>query len=86
VRPLVLSGKSQMNTLVLIMSLMGGLSAFGFIGIVLGPLVAAVVTALVESYEPLPAPAEPAAPGATRSGQGGEPDVVGPGVGVGKEQ
>jgi len=50
VRPLLLSGKAQMNTLVLIISLMGGVSAFGFIGIVLGPLVAALLTALVESY------------------------------------
>ena len=57
VRPLLLSGKAQMNTLVLIISLMGGVSAFGFIGIVLGPLVAALVTALVESYH-----AESAAP------------------------
>jgi predicted PurR-regulated permease PerM len=60
VRPLLLAGKSQMNTLVLIISLMGGVAAFGFIGIVLGPLVAALLTALVESYhaepEPTPAP------------------------------
>jgi predicted PurR-regulated permease PerM len=83
VRPLLLSGKSQMNTLVLIMSLMGGLSAFGFIGIVLGPLVAAVVTALVESYQPPTAAPEPAAAG---SGPGNEVDVVGPRAAVGKEQ
>ncbi len=51
VRPLFLAGKTQMNTLVLILSLLGGVSAFGFIGIVLGPLVAALVTALVESYQ-----------------------------------
>ncbi len=50
VRPLMLSGKSQLNTLVLILSLMGGVSAFGFIGIVLGPLIAALLTAIVESY------------------------------------
>ena len=64
VRPLLLSGKAQMNTLVLIISLMGGVSAFGFIGIVLGPLVAALVTALVESYqaEPAVAAVEAAAP------------------------
>jgi predicted PurR-regulated permease PerM len=55
VRPLLLSGKAKMNTLVLIISLMGGVSAFGFIGIVLGPLVAALVTALVESYHGEPA-------------------------------
>jgi len=63
VRPLLLSGKSQMSTLVLIISLMGGVSAFGFIGIVLGPLVAALVTALFDSYEePVPAPtADPTA-------------------------
>lgn len=66
VRPLLLSGKAQMNTLVLIISLMGGVSAFGFIGIVLGPLVAALLTALVESYQAEPLPesdqAEPAPP------------------------
>jgi predicted PurR-regulated permease PerM len=50
VRPVLLSGRSQMNTLVLILSLLGGVGAFGFIGIVLGPLVAALLTALVESY------------------------------------
>jgi predicted PurR-regulated permease PerM len=43
-----------MNTLVLIISLMGGVSAFGFIGIVIGPLVAALLTALVESYHAVP--------------------------------
>lgn len=67
IRPLMLSGKSRMNTLVTLVSLMGGVSAFGFIGIVLGPLVAAVVTALVESYETEPRtdagpPPEAAAP------------------------
>ena len=50
VRPLMLSGKSRMGTLVLIISLLGGVSAFGFIGIVLGPVVAAVLTALVQIY------------------------------------
>jgi hypothetical protein len=65
VRPLLLSGSARMNTMVLLVSLMGGVSAFGFIGIVLGPLVAAVVTALVESYTvapgetPATAPASP---------------------------
>lgn len=62
VRPLLLAGKTQMNTLVLLLSLLGGISAFGFIGIVLGPLVAALVTALADSYQvaesedPEPAP------------------------------
>jgi predicted PurR-regulated permease PerM len=51
VRPLLMSGKSEVNTLVMLVSLMGGVSAFGFIGIVLGPLVAAVLSALVGSYQ-----------------------------------
>lgn len=59
VRPLLLSGSARMSTLVLVISLLGGVSAFGFIGIVLGPVVAAVLTALVESYHLLPD--EPAA-------------------------
>jgi predicted PurR-regulated permease PerM len=50
VRPLLLAGKSQVNTLVLIISLMGGVAAFGFIGIVLGPLVAVLLTAILETY------------------------------------
>jgi predicted PurR-regulated permease PerM len=49
-RPLLLSGKAQMNTLVLVISLMTGVGAFGFIGIVLGPLVAALLTVLVTGY------------------------------------
>ncbi len=58
VRPLLLSGRARMNTLVMLLSLLGGVSAFGFIGIVLGPLVAAILTALAESYvTPAGAPA-----------------------------
>ncbi len=70
VRPWLLSGSARMSTLVLLVSLLGGVSAFGFIGIVLGPVVAAVLTALVESYhladddaEPEPSAVPP--PGAT---------------------
>ncbi len=62
IRPLLLAGKSKMSTLVLIISLMGGVSAFGFIGIVLGPLVAALLTAVVEAYYARPAEMAPAAP------------------------
>jgi predicted PurR-regulated permease PerM len=64
-RPLLLSGKARLSTLVLVISLLGGVSAFGFIGIVLGPLVAALVTAIFESYEAmLPGSNSGSAPGA----------------------
>jgi len=62
IRPLLLSGKSQVSTPVLMISLLGGLSAFGFIGIVIGPLVAALLTALIQSYQASLAPAIPAPP------------------------
>ncbi len=80
VRPLLLSGKAQMNTLVLIVSLMGGVSAFGFIGIVLGPLVAALVTALVESYHAAPEPA-PAVEPPVAASPGAPPVGEAPGAG-----
>lgn len=62
IRPLLLSGKAQVSTPVLMISLLGGLSAFGFIGIVIGPLVAALLTALIQSYQASLAPPIPAAP------------------------
>jgi hypothetical protein len=70
-----------MNTLVLIISLMGGAAAFGFIGIVLGPLVAALLTALVESYhaEPEPAPAPPPAAAAAPAPAPAAPETPGSG-------
>src|SRR5262249_30181789 len=61
VRPLLLADKSTMNGLVVFISLMGGGSAFGPIGLILGPLVVPPPTALLgDSREP-PAPGEPGA-------------------------
>jgi predicted PurR-regulated permease PerM len=54
VRPLLLADKSTMNGLVVFISLLGGASAFGPIGIILGPLVVASVTALFEDYTDTP--------------------------------
>jgi predicted PurR-regulated permease PerM len=53
VRPVMLSGQTRMNTLMLIIGLLGGVSTFGFIGLVLGPVVGAVLTALVKTYPDL---------------------------------
>ena len=62
IRPLLLSGKAQVSTPVLMISLLGGLSAFGFIGMVIGPLVGALLTALVQSYQASVAPIISVAP------------------------
>jgi predicted PurR-regulated permease PerM len=61
-RPLFLAGKATMNGLVVFISLMGGISAFGLIGLVLGPLVVATATALLESYTEPEAGAPPGLP------------------------
>jgi predicted PurR-regulated permease PerM len=49
-RPLLLSGRSSMNGLVTFVALLGGVAAFGFIGLVFGPVVVAVATALLDAY------------------------------------
>ncbi len=41
-RPWVLSGRTELNTLVLFFALMGGVQAFGFIGIFAGPVIFSV--------------------------------------------
>ncbi len=78
VRPLLLSGKSKLNTLVLIISLMGGVSAFGFIGIVLGPLVAVLLTAIVDTYALPPGDGPPTTAAAPEPGAPGAPPPAGP--------
>ena len=49
-RPIILSGRARMNGLLMFLSLLGGVSLFGLLGIVLGPLVSAIVTGLFEAY------------------------------------
>ena len=49
-RPAILSDRAQMNGLLMFISLLGGVTLFGFLGIVLGPLVSAIVTGLFEAY------------------------------------
>ena len=49
-RPAILSGRTQMNGLLMFISLLGGVSVFGLLGIVLGPLITALVTGLFEAY------------------------------------
>jgi predicted PurR-regulated permease PerM len=53
-RPLLMSGRSSMNGLLIFLSLLGGISAFGFIGLVLGPAVAAAAIALLRALPPRP--------------------------------
>lgn len=50
IRPAVLSGRARMNGLLMFISLLGGVLTFGLLGLVLGPLVVATVTGLLDAY------------------------------------
>ncbi|HSC78033.1 MAG TPA: AI-2E family transporter [Candidatus Acidoferrales bacterium] len=49
-RPILVSGRSQMNGLLVFVSLLGGVAAFGFLGLILGPILVALADAAVEVY------------------------------------
>lgn len=50
-RPHLFSGKTEMHTLLMFFSIMGGIVMFGLLGIVLGPLIAAVFVSLLKVFE-----------------------------------
>jgi predicted PurR-regulated permease PerM len=47
VRPMLVAGRAQVGTLTVFIGVLGGVSAFGPIGVILGPLVLALIIALV---------------------------------------
>lgn len=53
VRPLVMSTGTRLSAVVLFFAIIGGLQAFGFIGIVLGPLVFALLVTVIHLYKRL---------------------------------
>jgi predicted PurR-regulated permease PerM len=69
-RPLLLSGRTTMHGLLVFVSLLGGVAAFGFIGLVIGPVIMAAFETLVGAVAPVPATDEatPAAPDARAPG------------------
>ena len=60
-RPALLAGRAQMNGLLMFVSLLGGVSVFGLLGLILGPLVVALVAGLLEAYAGQPEIIEPTA-------------------------
>lgn len=51
IRPFLISGKTQMHPLLLFFAILGGIYLFGLLGIVLGPLIAAVFITLITIFE-----------------------------------
>ncbi len=49
-RPLIIRGKTKMNTLLIFFSVLGGVEVFGIIGLVLGPLTLAIFISVLEIF------------------------------------
>jgi predicted PurR-regulated permease PerM len=49
-RPALLSGRTQLNGLLVFVSLLGGISAFGFLGLVIGPVIMATAITMLDAY------------------------------------
>ncbi|HZD31341.1 MAG TPA: AI-2E family transporter, partial [Candidatus Angelobacter sp.] len=61
VRPWVVSGKVELHPLVLLFFILGGVEAFGFLGLFLGPVIASVLSVLFDMFrEELPRAKAPA--------------------------
>lgn len=64
-RPLLISGRTQLHPLLLFFAIAGGVSVFGLLGLVLGPVAAALFIGIFEVYRMAISPASPV------SGNGG---------------
>ena len=49
-RPILLAGRTQMNGLLVFISLLGGIATFGLLGLVLGPVIMATAISFVDAY------------------------------------
>ena len=50
VRPMILKGRSKMHPLVSLVAIFGGIEMFGILGIFLGPILAAILIALLQIW------------------------------------
>jgi predicted PurR-regulated permease PerM len=49
-RPILIADRSQLHGLMVFISILGGISAFGLLGVVLGPLIVATAVGLMKGY------------------------------------
>jgi predicted PurR-regulated permease PerM len=56
-KPILVGGRTKIHPLIIFFSMLGGLKAFGLLGVILGPVLASVILALLEVYRPRTKPA-----------------------------
>jgi predicted PurR-regulated permease PerM len=57
-RPKLIKNKTKLHELFVFFSVLGGISVFGLLGIVLGPVVLAITLGLLQTFQPQPAEAD----------------------------
>lgn len=62
-RPMLVSGRTQMNGLLVFISILGGAAVFGLVGILLGPILVALGAAVLQYYTTPPPDLHPEVPG-----------------------
>jgi predicted PurR-regulated permease PerM len=50
-RPFLIAGRASMHPLLLFFAIMGGIALFGLLGVVLGPMIAAIFMTLIKIFE-----------------------------------
>lgn len=50
-RPFLIAGRASMHPLMLFFTIMGGIAMFGLLGVVLGPMIAAIFMTLLKIFE-----------------------------------
>ena len=50
IRPVMISGRSELNGLWVLVGVLGGVTVFGMIGVVLGPVIVAIAASLLKAY------------------------------------
>jgi predicted PurR-regulated permease PerM len=58
-KPILIGRRTRIHQLIVFFSMIGGLRAFGMLGLVLGPVLASVILALLEVYKPHVPPVAP---------------------------
>jgi predicted PurR-regulated permease PerM len=51
VKPLLISGRTSIHSLLLMLSILGGIGMFGFLGVILGPIIIALALSVLEFYK-----------------------------------